>query len=666
MGITEGDLKQERKYLADVIEIIDKELAGAGKDLFKTESELQEFKKYIWEGSAEFDSGELANLIGDSNLQTTILNEKASYVRKLTKVRDHPYFGSFIFDNEKYYIGITSIKKDLNYYVYDWRAPISSLFYDYGIGKCSYNAPDGKVEGEMSEKRQYQIEDAVLKHVFETNMNIDDDMLQEVLAQNSSDKMQNIVNTIQKEQNQVIRSNTESNMIVQGIAGSGKTSVALHRIAYLLYKLPYLSSSNVLVFSPNQVFTEYISNVLPDLGEDNTMQTTYHEFLSTFISEYWHVESYSSFVERYYKGEKQDNNLIKFKLSDKMKEVIEEFVKYYSYGAKFNSSLEHNKIVIEKEELNELLHDRYKDKPLFERIDLISEHINNRYFKGLSKDLKTIKNKLLKISNIKEDYKFIYKALFLSKLFSKYYNNDFDKKDNNKRLSDHVIPYEDATPFIYLKCLLEGYPYQVAMREVVIDECQDYTYLQYFIIHKIFKNAEFTILGDINQTINPFYKYDNLNILKDIFEDASYIELNKTYRSSPEIIEYANSILNLNHVSAIRRTQHLPVIKRDIKNLKYIGKDIKYLKDKYKSVAVITKSIDEAKLIYESFKDRYSKISIIDASTKKYYTELVVVPAYLAKGLEFDACIIINNYDKDKYLYYVSVTRSQHELIVYE
>ena len=161
-------------------------------------------------------------------------------------------------------------------------------------------------------------------------------MLQDVLASNSSDKMKNIVNTIQQEQNQVIRNNTDSNIIVQGIAGSGKTSVALHRIAFLLYKLEYLTSGNVLIFSPNNVFTEYISNVLPDLGEDNTMQTTFHSFARTFIPEYEGVEPYSTFVERFYKGYKQDNDLIKFKLSDKMKKLIEDFVKIFSKACEFN------------------------------------------------------------------------------------------------------------------------------------------------------------------------------------------------------------------------------------------------------------------------------------------------------------------------------------------
>lgn len=667
MSLSKDELRSEVVRLRDTVKVIDDTLNSAGSDLFKEQDNLKNFQSYIWDNTQGFDDHEIDSLLSDNETKVKVLSDKAKAIRRLYKVRNHPYFGSFVFNSEPFYVGITSVKKDLDYLVCDWRAPISSLFYDYQSGKCKYESPDGMEEGILERKRQYRIENAKLQGVFETNMNIDDDMLQDVLAQNSSDKMKNIVNTIQAEQNQVIRDNSKSNIIVQGIAGSGKTSVALHRIAFLLYKLPYLTSGNVLIFSPNNVFTEYISNVLPDLGEDNTMQTTFHEFASTFISDYYRVEPYSSFVERYYKGVRQDNDLIKFKQSDMMKEVIEEFVKYYTRAARFTGSIEVNNKTIEMTELNDLLHDRYANKPLFERIELICEHLNNKYFKGNKKEYNSIHSKLYKIANFKQDYKAIYKALYDTALFNQYYKLPFRKIDNSKKLNDHVMPYEDATPYIYMKCLLEGYPYQVAMRQIVIDEAQDYSYLQYYLIRKIFKMADFTILGDVNQTVNPFYHYETLSILREIFgEDSKYIELDKTYRSSPEIIEYANQVLNLNHVSAIRRTQDLPVIKRDIHDLKHIGKDIKYLKDKYKSVAIITKSIDEANLIYEQFKDRYKKISVIDIDTKKYYTELVVTPAYGAKGLEFDAVIIVNNFSYDSYLYYVAVTRAQHELVVYE
>lgn len=243
----------------------------------------------------------------------------------------------------------------------------------------------------------------------------------------------------------------------------------------------------------------------------------------------------------------------------------------------------------------------------------------------------------------------------------------YRRNENIRNINNKVINYEDATPLIFMKCLLEGYPYQVHVREVVIDEAQDYTYLQYKMLAKIFKNANFTILGDVNQTVNPYYHYKNLNVLLNIFSDKSkYLELNKTYRSSPEIIEYANEILGLSHVSAIRKNVNLPVIRRSLKDLNHIGRDIIYLKKKYKSIAIITKSIEEARVIAEELKKKYSKVSVIDIDTEKFSKELVVAPAYGVKGLEFDSAIIINNFSSDSYLYYVAVTRSQHELIVYE
>ena len=667
MELTREDLRNEVVKLSDTVKHIKKEIEAAELNLVDENQDLKDFKKMMWEIYREMDSGERNQFFLENDAKVTQLENKVKVCRRLYKVRNNPYFGSIIFNDEPIYIGITSVKEGLDYLVYDWRAPVCSMFYDFEKGNAYYESPGGIEKGVISRKRQYKIEEGKLKHVFDTNLNIDDDILQDVLAQTSSDKMKNIVNTIQAEQNQVIRDFKTNNIIVQGIAGSGKTSVALHRVAFLLYKLEHLTSSNVLIFSPNNVFTEYISEVLPDLGEDNTLQSTYHEFLSAFIKEYHRVEPYSSFVERYYKGKRQDNDLIGFKLSDDIIKAIEEYAQFFTTAARFMDNLEYKNKVVSIDELNDLLYQRYDNKPLFERVDLIAEKINNSYFKGTAKDLISITSGLYKIANFKKDYKEIYKNFFESSSFYNAYPNMFRKNENIRGLNEKVLRYEDATPYVYLKFLLEGFPYQVAMREVVIDEAQDYTYLQYKILKKIFKNAHFTVLGDVNQTVNPFYKYETLEVLLNIFgENSKYIELNRTYRSSPEIIEYANQILGLNHYSAVRKTSHLPVIKRDLRDLSHIGKDVKYLKEKYKSIAIVTKSIDEAKVIAEGLKDKYSRVSLIDIDTEKFNKQLVVAPAYGVKGLEFDSVIIVNNFDNDKYLYYVAATRAQHELIVYE
>jgi len=260
----------------------------------------------------------------------------------------------------------------------------------------------------------------------------------------------------------------------------------------------------------------------------------------------------------------------------------------------------------------------------------------------------------------------LYKELFDSQEFLYAYDGHFNRNENIKNLNKKVLNYEDSALFIYLKFLLTSIPYKVSTKLVVIDEAQDYTLLQYKIIKSIFKNANFTILGDVNQTINPYYKYDNLNILENIFNNVNkYIELNKTYRSSKEIIEYSNNILGLNHACAVRRENNVPVQIYEKLDYNTLLEKINELKNKYNKVAIITKSIEEAKNIYDNIKEKIESINIVDIDTENFNKNLLIIPAYAAKGLEFDSVIIINNFDRDKYLYYVAVTRAQHELIIF-
>ena len=272
MNISKEERKKEEKYLENCINVIKDYLSELGQELYEKEEKIQEFKKYIWDNKASLDPTELKNLMSDNDLEVYLALEKGKYFQKLFKIQNSPYFGSIIFEEENelpkiIYLGITHLEdKNKNYLIYDWRAPISSLFYDYEVGECSYKAPEKVIKGNLKRKRQYKIENAKIKHIFDNNINIDDSLLQEVLSNDGSEKMKNIVNTIQQEQNKIIRNVEDKSLIVQGIAGSGKTSVALHRIAFLLYKIENLSSKNVLIFSPNNIFSEYISNVLPELG----------------------------------------------------------------------------------------------------------------------------------------------------------------------------------------------------------------------------------------------------------------------------------------------------------------------------------------------------------------------------------------------------------------
>ena len=660
MKISESEMQKETKYLDDTINLIRKKISELGQELYDDDEKILEFKKFMWDSKTSMDPGEMKNMMVESDLQVTIMLNKGLYLQKLYRSQNKPYFASIIFNDELIYMGITHVEDNLNYLVHDWRSPICNLYYDYEVGEAKYLAPDGFIEGNLSRKRQYIIEDGKLLNIFDNSINISDELLQQVLATESSDKMKNIVNTIQKEQNAIIRNTDDKNLIVQGIAGSGKTSVALHRIAFLLYRIANLNSKNILIFSPNNIFTEYISNVLPELGEDNTYSITFTSFLKDKIKEYKVIEDFTSFIERYYKGNVIDKDVIKYKQSDEIIEGINNYLNDLIKNITFTGNLIFDRYVFyTKEELDNMLKNRYSRFPIFERIKQMSIKISEMSYEGRTTKSKSIEKELYKIINIPRDYKKIYRNFYLSR-YSKYHSY-IDKGKS--------INYEDACLFLYIKSILEGFDTNHYIKQVVIDEAQDYTKLQYLIIKNTFKTANYTILGDVNQTINPYYKYDSLEVLKDIFDSSKYLELNKTYRSTSKIIGYTNNILGLEHVSAIRNNNARDVVIRNSEEYNDILNDLNDLIKISKSVAIITKDNTECDKIYDYLKDKIDIVKI-DNGSDKFSRKLVIVPSYIAKGLEFDSVIVYtskdNKYTKDeKYLFYVACTRSQHNLIVY-
>ena len=670
MAITGRDFELEERRLEEVLKLLNDKIAQMGSNIFKDEDRFMEFRKYTWDNMRAMDAQELNQANVESELEANQILMKKNYFKRLYRIKDNPYFASIVFEDEdgerfSVYLGLTYLKDDdYGNIIYDWRSPICSLFYDFEVGPAAYAAPKGPIKGTLIRKRQYKIIDGKLVSAFDNSISIDDELLQEVLAKDSNEKMKNIVNTIQQEQNNVIRNVRDKTLIVSGIAGSGKTSVALHRIAFLLYKIKNLTSNNVLIFSPNQIFTEYISNVLPELGEDNTLQTTFNDYLSNTITEFASVEPFMDFIGKYYSESVENIELIKYKQSDNIIKDIDLYIEDYIRKARMVNDFVENKIyTVYKEDVNDLLHNRYNTLPFFERVDVIAEKLSEANYKGSSKKKPTYKKLIMDNSTFKKDYKDIYLGFFCSD-FCKIRMNDKEIREFNR---SKTIGYEDALLFVYMKGLLEGFGYERDIRQVVIDEAQDYSYLQYLIISKIFRNSNFTILGDVNQTINPYYKYKSLDILANLFDKSKCISLTKTYRSSPEIIEFTNKILGLDHVCAIRKTESVPLIHRN--DASYIDEDIKYLKNKYKSVAVITRDSKTAVNLYEILKDKFP-ISLLNSNTEEFNKELVVLPAYLAKGLEFDSVIVYSDKNSkylknEKNLLYVACTRAQHELIVY-
>lgn len=339
MNLSDEELKKEQKHLELTTKLLRENISNLAQDLYDNEEKQQEFKRYIWDTKAELDPTEMKTILSNNDKEIEDLEMKAKYYKKLYKIQNNPYFGKITYEDDEgkkdIYIGLTYLTKENENVIYDWRSPISSIFYDFEHGDCFYEAPDGLIKGYLHNKRQFTIDDAKIKHVFDSKLTIQDEMLQEVLSQKNNDYMKNIVNTIQSEQNAIIRNVKDKNLIVQGIAGSGKTSVALHRIAFLLYKIKNLTSDKVLIFAPNHIFSEYISNVLPELGEENTKETTFSDFLETYITEYKHIESFTSFIERYYKYEEENIELIKLKQSNEIIPIIEKYIQNYTKKLNF-------------------------------------------------------------------------------------------------------------------------------------------------------------------------------------------------------------------------------------------------------------------------------------------------------------------------------------------
>lgn len=659
MSISSKELEKEKSYLETTKKVIKEIIDSKEVNVKSFKERVIENKKFIWQNLGDMSEVEMYTAMDDEDLNVTLVNADIIKVAKLYKGLENPYFGKVVFDEEEIYIGLTGVDDGNNSYVYDWRAPISNIYYNFEKGPAFYETPDGVVKGDITLKRQFKIEMGELIDCFDNDVSIDDEMLQEVLLSSSDEKMKNIVNTIQKEQNEVIRYRGRSNLVIQGVAGSGKTSVALHRIAYLIYNTQDLTSNNILIFSPNEVFTNYISNVLPELGENNALTTTWSDFAKTYMPKS-KLEGLSEFIERHYESNSMYDEVTAFKMSPKYKKLLDKYLEEFINNLSFKKSLGLKKVKVSKEELNYLLHETSKRLSFADRIDYITEKLCNRFDIDSKTNSVKLNGILRNILDIKYTPIELYKKFLESDLYR-------DRVKDEKVYDFDSIDYEDIFGILYLYFEINGYPVVSHIKHIVIDEAQDYTLLQFEFLKKIFKNACFTILGDKNQVINPYHKYETLEDISKLFKDSKYIELKNTYRSSAEIIDYTNQVLNLNEVKSIRKKTDRDVETKIEVNLKEdILLDIAKLQEEgLKRIAIITKTSKETEKLYKLLGSK--TIGLITDSILK---SVVILPSYLSKGLEFDAVISYNSKDNkytdsEKYLFYVVLTRAQHALIIY-
>ena len=535
--------------------------------------------------------------------------------------------------------------------VYDWRSDICSLYYEDKLGKNSYTCPDGKIDGDVSLKRQYKIEDGKLNYYIDSNMIIDDDILMEQLSKNASSKMHEIASTIQKEQNILIRNEKFENTIVQGVAGSGKTSIAMHRVSYLLFKYrKQLKSEDILVLSPSELFADYIDEVLPALGEEKTFTTTFSNMAKRLLG--LDFETRETMLERVIgKQQQADFENIAIKSSFEFLEDLQNFLNNDICKLFVPKTMTFGDVVITKDELADLFFNRMKTLPIYKRIDVLAENIADRFKIEQSKheDL------------VKRAKKLLYNKLITTDLI-KIYNLFLQSVDLEE--VDKIGAY-DVAPILLIKENLFSLKDNFDAKYVIIDEMQDYTPCHFYLFDKIWHCAKL-YLGDIYQSIDKTLSADYLKQLaKQTKSKLKY--LNKSYRSTLQISLFAQKILGKHIANNVNRNGDEVECHKVKDCAKDIEKILEQLSDKSQSVAIICKTIDEIKLLQKQ-SSILKKFKVLNEAGSLTKAKNVITTPAKAKGVEFD-CVIVpfandTNYhnELDKNLLYVSATRALHKL----
>lgn len=653
-------LEEEKSYLLNVQNEIDRTKADNQKLYKQNLKTISNFKKYFVDNyyDIKVDGDELAEI----NLQIENFEQQNNNIQKLvsrlTKQKKNPYFGRFDFKTadddqaRQYYIGLGFLQDNKNKnLVYDWRSDICSLYYEDKLGKNSYTCQDGKIDGDVSLKRQYKIEDGKLNYYIDSNMVIDDDILMEQLSKNASSKMHEIASTIQKEQNILIRNEKFENTIVQGVAGSGKTSIAMHRVSYLLFKYrKQLKSEDILVLSPSELFADYIDEVLPALGEEKTFTTTFSNMAKRLLG--LDFETRETMLERVIgKQQQADFENIAIKSSFEFLEDLQNFLNNDICKLFVPKTMTFGDVVITKDELADLFFNRMKTLPIYKRIDVLAENIADRFKIEQSKheDL------------VKRAKKLLYNKLITTDLL-KIYNLFLQSVDLEE--IDKIGAY-DVAPILLIKENLFSLKDNFDAKYVIIDEMQDYTPCHFYLFDKIWHCAKL-YLGDIYQSIDKTLSADYLKQLaKQTKSKLKY--LNKSYRSTLQISLFAQKILGKHIANNVNRNGDEVECHKVKDCAKDIEKILEQLSDKSQSVAIICKTIDEIKLLQKqsSILKKFKVLNEIGSLTKA--KNVITTPAK-AKGVEFD-CVIVpfandTNYNNelDKNLLYVSATRALHKL----
>lgn len=709
MGYQPSEFDYEKERLVQTITIAKLQLKKARERNEENKSAILTAKKELREetshqisnlwGSEGFEAlAELSQFVNPVEEKLMDYEAEENKILMLEHLIKAPYFARIDFryedeeEYEKIYIGRASLKKENSYehVVHDWRSPIASVFYRFVTGAVYYDAPVGRIFGEVNLKRQYEINNGELEYFFDADVQIVDEFLRKLLAQNTSAKMKTIVETIQKEQDIVIRDMENDLMMVQGVAGSGKTSIALHRAAYLMYQglQTKLSSHNITIISPNEIFEQYISNVLPELGESNVISVVFDELLK-YILQNERIQSRNQFLEGLitsHRNRKLIKSSIEFKTSLQFKELLDRFINNIPERfIDFENIYHGNQLVIGKEQLRELVL-RREDIPLAARLkqmeeyilDLAQEAAQERLSRSEKSNIRKVVQKFTEL-NIKELYDKLFeedaylyelgKELILPEELPEIIQ--FTKENRDSR----NLYFDDAIAMCYLKLKIFGVTNDYRnMKQVVIDEAQDYYPLQYEIFRLLYPNSKFTILGDMNQTLE---KQEDISFYDQIGKilnkkKASLITMDKSFRCTNEILQYGLQFIEQRpEIKSFNRSGEEPQyhMASDTKALKQmLITEINICLGKgYRTIGLICKSEKNAVNVYGILKDSM-ELSLIQNESSSNLQGVFIIPVYLSKGLEFDAVLICDadaqsyNSEDDKKHLYIACTRALHRL----
>ena len=679
------NIKNGREYLQYVLKCLNDRLAQADAAILEGEKEIEDMHEYYWENYTEMDQYGYEDYDNQQALfrQMNANEEQFRLRKRFKKMQDSPFFGrvDFRYDGdeeaETFYIGIGNLSESAGSLplVYDWRAPVSGLFYDYDKGPASYEAPSGIFEGEVISKWQYKIRKGKMLYEFESDVKIDDEILGAELGSNGEVQLKNIVRTIQKEQNEIIRNTKDRIMVIQGAAGSGKTSVALHRIAYLLYHdRENLKSSNVLILSPNGVFADYISHILPELGEENIREMSFDLFayreLKDIVGDC--EDRYDQIEHTVLNPKIQD--ICREKQSPEFVSKLDGFVLRLEDELMNFRDVEYRGCTLSEKEIIDLFYFKFLDVPLLSRMHSVAEYFIDQVETLRDRDLSDEERE-----EVMECFRSMYETRDCYVLYSRFLEKEGYRPLPHCQIEKRRLRYEDVYPVLYLKYTLYQCRNHHGIKHVVVDEMQDYSWIQYLLIRKMF-SCRMTILGDKAQTMEDETQ-DVLKFLPKIFgKDIRKIVMNRSYRNTMEVAQYANHLTGIEDMELFERHGE-PVDERTFSSTEEALETVleKWLnrREEFETEALIFLTEREAEHAFLYIEKRLKEIApeaenqlcYMNRDSQSFKKGLTVTTFYLAKGLEFDQVFGIFEEDRESGLQcqakYITATRALHELHMY-